>query len=46
VVQGSPALPYSDYNKSYVHFKNLSKLVQKIEELEKNIASFKELNDE
>lgn len=46
VVQGSPALPYSDYNKSYVHFKNLSKLVQKLEELEKNIASFKELNDE
>ena len=35
-VQGSPALPYSDYNKSYVHFKNLSKLVGRIDELEKN----------
>jgi len=34
-VQGSPALPYSDYNKSYVHFKNLSKLVDRINELEK-----------
>jgi len=34
-VQGSPALPYSDYNKSYVHFKNLSKLVDKVNELEK-----------
>lgn len=34
-VQGSPALPYTDYNKSYVHFKNLSKLVDKINELEK-----------
>jgi len=35
VVQGSPALPYSDYNKSYVHFKNLPKLVASINELEK-----------
>lgn len=34
-VQGSPALAYSDYNKSYVHFKNLSKLVDKVNELEK-----------
>lgn len=37
VVQGSPALPYADYNKSYVHFKNLSKLVDKIDNLEKII---------
>lgn len=37
VVQGSPALPYSDYNKSYVHFKNLSILVNKIHRLEKLI---------
>jgi len=29
VVQGSPALGYSDYNKSYVHFKNLPKLAAK-----------------
>jgi len=36
-VQGSPALPYGEYNKSYVHFKNLSKLVNKIYELEKKI---------
>jgi len=34
-VQGSPALPYSDYNKSYVHFKNLSKLADRVHELEK-----------
>ncbi len=39
VVQGSPALGYSDYNKSYVHFKNLPKLVKKINELEKIIIS-------
>lgn len=37
VVQGSPALGYSDYNKSYVHFKNLSKLVARVNELEKKI---------
>ncbi len=41
-VQGSPALPYSDYNKSYVHFKNLSKLVDKVHELEKLIKNQKE----
>ena len=35
VVQGSPALPYADYNKSYVHFKNLNKIVQRLNELEK-----------
>jgi UDP-3-O-[3-hydroxymyristoyl] glucosamine N-acyltransferase len=36
VLQGSPALNYGDYNKSYVHFKNLSKLVGRIADLEKN----------
>ncbi len=35
VVQGSPSFNYSDWNKSYVHFKNLSKLVDKVHELEK-----------
>jgi UDP-3-O-[3-hydroxymyristoyl] glucosamine N-acyltransferase len=35
VLQGSPALPYADYNKSYVHFKNLPKIVSRIENLEK-----------
>lgn len=39
VLQGSPALPYSDYNKSYVHFKNLPKLVNKIDDLEKGSKS-------
>ena len=42
IVQGSPALPYSDYNKSYVHFKNLSKLVDKVDELEKKATIQKE----
>ncbi len=37
VLQGSPALNYGDYNKSYVHFKNLPKITNKINELEKKI---------
>ena len=32
-VQGSPALGYSDFNKSYVHFRNFPKIVADIEEL-------------
>ncbi len=35
IVQGSPSFNYGDWNKSYVHFKNLSKLVDKVNELEK-----------
>ena len=36
VLQGSPALNYGDYNKSYVHFKNLPQLAKRINQLEKN----------
>ena len=39
VLQGSPALNYGDYNKSYVHFKNLPKIVNRIDKLEKKIDS-------
>ena len=35
VLQGSPALNYGEYNKSYVHFKNLPKIVNRIDNLEK-----------
>ncbi|MEL6811440.1 MAG: UDP-3-O-(3-hydroxymyristoyl)glucosamine N-acyltransferase [Bacteroidota bacterium] len=35
VLQGSPALNYGDYNKSYVHFKNLPKIVGQLNNLEK-----------
>ncbi len=35
VLQGSPALNYGDYNKSYVHFKNLPRIVNRIDEIEK-----------
>ncbi|MBU2996195.1 UDP-3-O-(3-hydroxymyristoyl)glucosamine N-acyltransferase [Cellulophaga baltica] len=37
-IQGSPALNYGDYNKSYVHFKNLPKIITRINELEKKIG--------
>lgn len=36
VLQGSPALNYGDYNKSYVHFKNLPKIIGRLNNLEKN----------
>jgi UDP-3-O-[3-hydroxymyristoyl] glucosamine N-acyltransferase len=36
-VQGSPAYNYGDYSKSYVHFKNLPKIVNDLEELKKTI---------
>ncbi len=36
VVQGSPSFNYTDWNKSYVHFRNLPKIVSDIEDLKKN----------
>lgn len=41
VLQGSPALNYGDYNKSYVHFKNLPKIINRIDKLEKNNPNVK-----
>jgi len=35
VLQGSPAFNYGDFNKSYVHFKNLPKIVNGINNIEK-----------
>jgi UDP-3-O-[3-hydroxymyristoyl] glucosamine N-acyltransferase len=35
VVQGSPAFTYGDFAKSYVHFKNLPKIVSELEQLKK-----------
>lgn len=35
VIQGSPSFGYNDFNKSYVHFKNLPKIVDRINQLEK-----------
>lgn len=36
-VQGTPALAYGDFSKSYVHFKNLPSIVSELEELKKSI---------
>ena len=35
-LQGSPALNYGDFNKSYVHFKNLPGIVNRLIDIEKN----------
>jgi UDP-3-O-[3-hydroxymyristoyl] glucosamine N-acyltransferase len=37
ILQGSPALNYGDYNKSYVYFKNLPKIAKTINQIEKKI---------
>ncbi len=37
VVQGSPAYNYADFNKSYVHFRNLPKIVGEMEENKKSV---------
>jgi len=41
ILQGSPTFGYADYSKSYIHFKNLPKLVKEIEELKKQILNQK-----
>jgi len=35
IIQGTPAFSYTDYTKSYVHFKNLPKIIAELEELKK-----------
>lgn len=35
VVQGSPAFGYGDFNKAYVHFRNIAKLAKDVQELKK-----------
>ncbi len=35
IVQGTPSFSYNDFSKSYVHFKNLPKLVTELNELKK-----------
>ena len=37
VVQGSPAFTYGDFSKSYVHFRNLPKIVSELDALKKKI---------
>lgn len=37
VLQGSPAFNYGDWNKSYVYFKNLPKIIKNISKIEKKL---------
>jgi len=37
IIQGSPAFGYNDFSKSYVHFRNLPKIVTELEDLKKKI---------
>lgn len=37
ILQGSPAFTYNDYSKSYVHFKNLPKIINEFEAIKTNI---------
>ena len=41
VIQGSPAFGYSDWNRSYVYFKKLPNLANKINQLEKELKAIK-----
>ncbi|MET0760282.1 MAG: UDP-3-O-(3-hydroxymyristoyl)glucosamine N-acyltransferase [Flavobacterium sp.] len=45
ILQGSPAFSYSDYSKSYVHFKNLPKIMTEFEELKKLMINNKSVNN-
>ncbi|MCZ8145453.1 UDP-3-O-(3-hydroxymyristoyl)glucosamine N-acyltransferase [Flavobacterium sp.] len=37
-IQGSPAFNYGDWNKSYVHFRNLPKIVAELDNLKKKLS--------
>ena len=39
VIQGSPAFGYNDWNKSYVHFKKLPKIEDRLTQLEKKLKN-------
>jgi UDP-3-O-[3-hydroxymyristoyl] glucosamine N-acyltransferase len=39
ILQGSPSFGYNDFSKSYVHFKNLPKIVLELEELKKTLKN-------
>jgi UDP-3-O-[3-hydroxymyristoyl] glucosamine N-acyltransferase len=37
VVEGAPAFNFSDYQRSYVHFRRFDKIVKRINELERKL---------
>lgn len=45
VIQGSPSFGYNDFNKSYVHFKNLPKIVSDLDTLKKQITNENSVNN-
>lgn len=44
-IQGSPAFNYGDWNKSYVHFKNLPKIVSDLNQIKKQITASEEVKE-
>lgn len=44
-VQGSPAFNYPDWNKSYVYFRNLPKIVKTVNQIEKDIKAQSSSNE-
>jgi UDP-3-O-[3-hydroxymyristoyl] glucosamine N-acyltransferase len=38
IIMGSPAMDHAKYVKSYIHFRNFEKIIQRLEELEKKLA--------
>lgn len=46
IVQGAPAYNIKDYLRSYVHFKNLPKLIDKLNKLEKEMEELKRRGQE
>ncbi len=44
-LQGSPSFNYGDWNKSYVHFRNLPKIVADLEEIKKTRGNAERIED-
>ena len=44
-LQGTPSFGYSDFSKSYVHFKNLPRIITELEELKKEVLNQKNKNN-
>jgi len=42
IVQGTPAFKYNDFNKSYIHFRNLPKILAALTDIEKEYNTQKE----
>lgn len=45
VIQGTPAIGYNDFNKSYVYFKKLPDLAKQISEIEKKLKALNNKNE-